>query len=159
MKKPSGFTLVELMVTLMIAAIILSIGVPSFTTMVRSNRIAAMTNQLVSALNLARSEAIKRTETVTFCSTTNGAICAASTNWQTGWLVLDANNNVLRSWDALSGNTTLTGSATQIQYLSSGFVNSAETFQLRADGCTDGEGRDIAVSVTGRPSVTNVDCS
>lgn len=159
MKKTSGFTLVELMITLVVAGVILAIGVPSFTTAIRNNRISAMSNQLVSALSLARSEAVKRSETVTFCATTNGTTCAASTNWQTGWIILDAGNNILRRWDALKGNTTLTGSAAQIQYLSTGFLNTAETFQLRTSDCVGEEGRDISISVTGRPSVAHASCS
>ena len=159
MKNTAGFTLVELMITLVISVIILSIGIPSFNTAIRNNHIAAMSNQVISALRLTRSEAIKRTQTVTLCASTNGTSCAGSTNWQTGWIILDADNNVLRSWGPLSGNTTLTGSASQIQYLPTGFVATAETFQLRADGCTGNEGRDIAISVTGRPSMTKVSCT
>ena len=160
MKKTSGFTLVELMITLIVAGVILAIGVPSFTTAIRNNRIAAMSNQLVSALSLARSEAVKRAETVTFCRSTNGADCAgASTDWQPGWVIRDAGGNVLRSWGALSGNAALTGPAAPVQYLPTGFVNTAATFQLRTDDCTGNEGRDISISVTGRPSVAHASCS
>ena len=159
MKKTAAFTLVELMITLVIAGIILSIGLPSFTTAIRNNRIATMSNQVVSALSLARSEAIKRAEIVTVCSTTDGVTCSASTNWQTGWIILDEGDNVLRRWHGLSSNTTLTGSASQIQYLATGFVNTAETFELRTDDCTGAEGRDISISVTGRPSVATASCS
>ena len=155
-----GFTLVELMVTLVVAAIILSIGIPSFTSSIRNNRTAAMTNELVTALHLARSEAVKRGQTVKFCPTTDGANCAASSDWQTGWLLLDASGNLLRAWDALSGDASLSGPAAALQYRPTGFLNATATvsFQLRASGCGAGEGRDISVSVTGRPSVAKVDC-
>ena len=55
MKKQNGFTLVELMIGLAIAAIVLSIGVPSFGDLMRNNRMTTQVNELVGALNLARS--------------------------------------------------------------------------------------------------------
>ena len=60
MEKSAGFTLVELIVTLVLAALVLALGVSSFQEMIRSNRLTTIVNELVGALNLARSEAIKR---------------------------------------------------------------------------------------------------
>jgi len=91
-----------LMVTLSIAAILLSVAVPSFQSAIATNRVAGLTNELTSALNLARSEAIVRARTVTVCRSadtdtaidndadpTTGPTCSvdAATGWQDGWLV------------------------------------------------------------------------
>lgn len=86
-----GFTLIELMVTLAVLAIVLTIAVPSFREMALRNRLTSETNNLVSALAIARSEAIKRGRVVTVCKSSNpdaaSPTCAAGTNWQNGWIV------------------------------------------------------------------------
>ena len=63
---PRGFTLIELMVTLAVAAILLAVGVPGLRNILLSNRLATTANDVVVALNLARSEAIKRNTRVDF---------------------------------------------------------------------------------------------
>ena len=94
MKRDYGFTLVELMVTLVIAAILLTAGVPSFTTLIKNNRLTTSTNELVGALTLARSEAVKRGLRVTVCKSADQASCDTSgTGWQQGWIVFTDENN------------------------------------------------------------------
>ena len=88
----AGFTLVELMITLVVAAVVLGIAVPNFTGMVNSSRLVAQANELVTGIQLARSEAVRLNRQVTFCG---GADAAATTcnatgrNWSV-WLVLRA---------------------------------------------------------------------
>lgn len=86
--RQSGFTLVELMVVVAIAAILAALAVPSFRSFINSTRQSSAVMQLVSDLNLGRSEAIKRNAHVLVCArNSDGTDCAASTNWQAGWLV------------------------------------------------------------------------
>jgi type IV fimbrial biogenesis protein FimT len=60
-KKPiSGFTLLELVITIAIAGILMAMAIPSFNAMMRNNRLTTYANEMVTSLNLARSEAIKR---------------------------------------------------------------------------------------------------
>lgn len=66
-----GFTLIELMITLLVAAVILGVGVPNFQEFIANNRMAAATNDVISALHMARSEAIKRRTNVTLCPSAN----------------------------------------------------------------------------------------
>ena len=81
-----GFTLIELMVTLTVLAIVLSLAAPSFASLLASNRMATQTNELIGALNLARSEAVRRSQPVT--------LLAANANYSKGWKVFpDANGN------------------------------------------------------------------
>ena len=83
-----GFTLLELMITLLIAGIILSIGVPSFRGVMQNQRMTSATNELVMSLNLAKSEAIKRVVYVSICKSSNGVTCGdAGTSWRDGWIV------------------------------------------------------------------------
>jgi type IV fimbrial biogenesis protein FimT len=63
-----GFTLVELMVTLGVIAILTVIAVPNFNSMINSNRLTTAANEIVGALNTARMEAIKRNAYTQFCS-------------------------------------------------------------------------------------------
>ncbi len=117
-RKQTGFTLTELMVTLAIAAIILSQAVPSFTTMIQDNRIVTQANDLVTSLNIARSEAVKRGDRVTICKSANNTSCTTAGGWQQGWIIFTDSNSdatvnntdtILRTHGPLEGNPTLNG--------------------------------------------------
>ena len=90
-----GFTLIELMMTLAIAAILLTVAVPSFITFTKNSRITAQANKVVTAVSLARGEASKRGTRVVLCRSNevgkadpdcsgNGG---TSKDWSKGWLV------------------------------------------------------------------------
>lgn len=91
--RSAGFTLLELMIAVTVLAIGMSIAVPSFTDIIRRNRLTTQTNNLMSALAIARSEAVKRGTSVTVCPanalTGPGADqCSGVDNWaQNGWIV------------------------------------------------------------------------
>lgn len=83
--RTSGFTLVELMVTIAIVAILLAVGLPSFQGSLRSNRVATATNEMLASLSLARTEAIKSTRASQVCAR-DGNECGD--DWNEGWLVV-----------------------------------------------------------------------
>ena len=88
----SGFTLIELMVTISVLAILLALGLPSFQSSLRSNRVATATNEMIASISLARSEAIRSTRGGGVCASADGAACGGT--WSDGWLVwADANAN------------------------------------------------------------------
>ena len=92
----TGFTLIEMIVTVAIVAILSSMAAPSFRGMLENNRATAVANELVSGLLLARSEALKRRNNVTLCTSTDQTACAGNgeKNFSKGWIVFqDCNKN------------------------------------------------------------------
>jgi type IV fimbrial biogenesis protein FimT len=81
-----GFTMVELMVVLVIAGILLGIGAPALTELIRRNRVVAEVNNLRASLSNARSEALAQRAFVTVCPTNGGAACADTTDWAPGFI-------------------------------------------------------------------------
>jgi type IV fimbrial biogenesis protein FimT len=91
----SGFTLVELLITITIATILMAIGIPSYKYVTTSNRVSGEINALLADMQFARYEAVKEGLPVQICPvvtftppTTPPIACTASTNWSTGWIVL-----------------------------------------------------------------------
>lgn len=160
-----GFTLLELMITLVIAAIVLTQGVPSFYTTIKNNRLITQTNNLVADLNLARSEAITRGVNTIVCQTANpGAGTACGGSWSTGWLVYvddngdntftPANDTLLRVGYPGAGDITVAANAVatpNVIFNSNGLTNEtgAATFAICDDRGTS-VGRQVNVNVTGR---------
>jgi type IV fimbrial biogenesis protein FimT len=170
MKNKSGFTLVELMVTLAVGAIILTIGVPALNSMMSSNRAAGNANDLVNALRLARSEAVKRGEGVTVCaSDANNAVCSGA-DWQNGWLVFTdpdndrvyaaADDTLIRVWQAPEGGMTFDGSTPNtIRFLSSGELSGAEIdFAFKMSDCVGNQARTLSISRMGRTEINSSTC-
>ncbi len=147
-----GFTLVELLITLTIAAILISLASPSFSSMIKNNRIASQADELILSLNYARSEAISRGESVSLNS--------GSVNWHEGWTVDTGDGTTIRNYAALEGSTTLVGSASTLEYRGNGFFagDGAITFTL-CDDRENSTGRAISVSLTGRVENNNMLCN
>ena len=94
MNRMSGFTLVEIMISIAVVAILLTIGIPSFRYVTNSNRIAGEINGLLGDMQYARAEAVKEGRPVTVCVSADGATCAGVNTWQSGWIVFsDVNGN------------------------------------------------------------------
>lgn len=83
----NGFTLVEAMVTLAVAAILLAWAVPSMQSFISRNQMSTEVNNFMASLYFARSEAVKRLRDVSLCPSTDGASCANSTDWAQGWMM------------------------------------------------------------------------
>jgi type IV fimbrial biogenesis protein FimT len=88
-----GFTLVELMVTIAVLAVLMALALPSFTPLMERWRVRSASEDLQATLYFARSEAIKRGGGVTVVAGDGGASCAA-TGWSCGWRVFAPNATV-----------------------------------------------------------------
>jgi type IV fimbrial biogenesis protein FimT len=110
-------TLIELIIVMIVVAVLVGIGVPSFKSVTTSSRMAGESNSLLGDLQYARAEAIREGEPVTVCVSSTGTSCdAASTSWQEGWIVFtdlnddqtvdNAGDTVLRVQRAFSGTDT-----------------------------------------------------
>jgi|1115.fasta_scaffold09619_2 type IV fimbrial biogenesis protein FimT len=88
--KKGGATLPELLVSLGIASILLTLAFPGYVSLMNSHRLAVVSNELVLSLQLARSEAVKRGKRVTVCKSSNAMTtapaCDATAPWQSGWI-------------------------------------------------------------------------
>jgi len=156
-----GFTLIELVITLSIAAILMAIAAPSFSSIIQNNRMTTQYNELLASLSLARSEAIKRAQQVTVCQSSTGTSCGgASSSWHVGWIVYvdtntddtrDGGEDILRVNSVLSGDNTLSYDSTRAAFGSDGLAigNSAGTFTL-CDSRGDANKQGLVVSSTGR---------
>lgn len=137
----NGFTLIELVATLVIAGILVALAAPRFSDLVLGDRLTSQANELVLDLNIARSEAIKRGEAVTVCKqdpAQTAAKCNTVTGatWSGGWVTfMDSNGDsqvsagekILHRRAPLDGaQNALTGSTNAenlVVFLSSGLTN------------------------------------
>ncbi len=90
-----GFTLIEMMLVISILAILAMVAVPSFREASLGNKLAAVSNNLLASVQLARSEAIKRNRAIRLCASANGTTCAGAGGWHQGWIVLDPTTNAV----------------------------------------------------------------
>jgi len=100
-----GFTLIELVVTMAVAAILITVAVPNMRNFIQNGRLITQTNDLIGDFNFARSEAIKRRTNIGVCLSTDGVTCAAAGNWRDGRAIFADDITVNGVWDA--GETIL----------------------------------------------------
>lgn len=143
MKRHCAFTLIELAVTLLVLGVLVAIALPAWRETMQRNRMAAATNELVTALQMAKSEAVKQGRRV--------AVWADGAGWVKGWRIVwdfDNDENIdsddipssdtdtnqkgqLKKYIALPGGAAVTaGSTTQVVFISSGAATSGAAFTV-----------------------------
>lgn len=153
-----GFTLVELIVTIAVLAILLAIAIPNFQVFIVNGRMTSAANDMMTTLGFARSEAIKRAANITVCASSSGSACSGGT-WENGWIVLDAGGNVIRVREALEGAATLTGASTIIISANGRMTSPAVATTLTLNsGVTGIDGRQIQIDPSGRARVCKPSC-
>lgn len=171
----SGFTLLELMIVVAIAGILLMAGIPSFRSMIITNDVTSVTNDLNMSLKMARNAAITSGHNASVCSSKDGKKCSASNNdWDTGWLVwvdLDNDNGLDAGTSELlwvkeidpKSNLTITASSNfskQIDFKYNGSLlqETIGDFKVCSGlGSTDGfPQRLIGLTVAGEPQFSKI---
>ena len=149
-----GFTLIELIVVLAIAAILATVGLPSMVEFVQNNRLAAETNRFVSSIRFARSEAVKRNEAITLNSSAN--------SWSDGWAInvgaapVNPTSEILRNEVAASQGITISSGApttANLTYQADGTIANTRTQFFICDERGSDLGRVVTINVTGRVDV------
>ncbi len=148
-KAQSGFTLYELLVTLMVAGVIIGFGLPSLRQFQLNNRMVAASNDMLAVFSMARTEAIKRKTNVTICTAIpdNDPDCDNTIVWHEGWVAFvdedgDLNfdagdgDEILRSHGKVTGNAADPADAKNIKVATN---NNAFYFSFRATGFGRGD--------------------
>lgn len=168
------------MVTMAVVVVVMAFGVPAFNSFMKNNQVIAGTGKVIIAMQVVRSEAVKRGSGAVICASTDQATCSADTNWATGWITfsdldqdatLDGDGSCTTEADQLSKecilrintaleDVTLTSAANNVQFLPSGLAaNAPVVFTAKAIDCAHRQQRAITVSRQGHISSAEQDCS
>lgn len=156
--KTAGFTLVELMVTLAVMAVLVTLAAPSYNSFIRNQRVKTAAFDLMSSINFARSEAIKR----------NGDVGINATgDWTSGWKVkfdsdddgdIDDDDDTLREQAAHSDiDITASPNVSTITYQRTGRISGTAGLSLTicdADSSAFIAKRVVSIDLSGRPNLT-----
>jgi type IV fimbrial biogenesis protein FimT len=181
MDEQKGFTLVELLITMVVVSILLATAIPSFMQFIKNNRVIGQANSLVVSTHMARNEAVKRGTGTTMCAA-NATMDGCSTDnvwpagWSAGWIVfsdLDRDGVIdsgtgacLETEDCLliavdgPKKSTLTAASLDIRFVPTGLTsNGPLILTLKADDCVHKQKRSITITRQGHTTVTEQPCT
>lgn len=162
MNRSSGFTLIELMLTIAVLGIVSAFALPSFNQFIENNRNRQMGRELFGSLNYARAIAASRQKTIALCASSDGATCNAGSDWKYGGIVFqddnrngkrDAGEELLQRVAAAPDNSTLSLHSLQshLRYKPDGRLAWTGNFQYCPPSREETSGWIIVFHLTGRP--------
>jgi len=183
MEHQKGFTLIELMITIVVIGVLLATAVPSFMQFIKNNHVTGQANNFVVSTQMARNEAVKRGAGTTLCAANvnlNG--CSGSTDWSSGWIAFsDLNRDgiintatgtattgstCLESEDCLintvagPSRSSLNAGVSSIRFLPTGHTSTGSTtFTLEADDCEHHQKRSIIITEQGHTNIIEQPCT
>ena len=172
MDRNAGFTLVELLVTIVVVIVLIGFIVPSYQKLIKNNRLTSTANQMLGAMRYARSEAIIAKQRITLCKSTDGAQCSQDGGYDQGWIIfqdagvlasVDGSDQLLRVFHA-ADDVSMFGNSSVSHYVS--YVPSGEA-RLVSGGfqagtihiCIGEAGRKLILSSTGRTRIEQDECT
>ena len=164
-KRFSGFTLIEVLITIVIAAILVSLALPNLRVFIQNNRLRTEASEFFAAINLARTEAKANAVRVSLCVSSNQTSCTGAT-WNLGWLawvdtdedeVVDDGERILRARPAPDNGIVLsTAGGTLLTFGASGAASGALTLRVCDSTRSGEEGRSI--TILGESGSTRLNC-
>ncbi|WP_076542949.1 GspH/FimT family pseudopilin [Shewanella sp. UCD-KL21] len=148
----NGFTLIELMVTIAVAAILLTVGVPSLISVYEGVRVNNNVDKIHNIVAFARNQAVSYGATVNVCPFASATSCGATTDWSNGIRVFINNadgDHELRAIDNFNSQDKVKGSALMLSFTSEGMVSSGSGNIIYCPGGNDVDSKSVNVSTSG----------
>ncbi len=163
----------EMLITIAVLAILVTLAVPNFRQFIQNNRLSAQANELVAAMQYARSEALQRGVEVRVCASSDQASCTG--NWNQGWIAVadpgGTDEEVLRVWQSPGTDFQLAANGGTVRYQPDGCLSSdgnaqcwentdgEVSFDMKLEGCTSDNARQVLVERTGRVASQRTECN
>jgi len=164
--RQSGLTLVELMISVGVGIVLLSIAVPKMFSVLDHNTLVAASNSLVQSLHLARSEAI-RGGGATLCASTDTKVCSGNAaDWKSGWIVQDSTNTTVRVYPGIAPEViSIAASTASVSYRNNGFLTPVGTVTIdfckarkKTDHAVVTSGTRVSITTSGKPRSEKFTC-
>lgn len=163
-----GFTLIEVLVTLVVLVILTTITMPLFTSIIQSNSTTSETNGFISYIMLARQEAVNRGFPVVICAKKfNQRECSGLKNWNNGWILfedsdedrnVDDEKNIIQLGEINNKDINLNSNSNNVMFLPNGFLSGKVIFNFTINRCVDENNKKIILSIPNKIETTSVVC-
>lgn len=155
MHRNKGFTILELLMTIIIVSIVASIALPSFLSVIERNQLSSQANSFIGAVSMARSEAAKRGATMSLISN------STTSNWSSGWCLTPGATNctgtVTHKYPPTAGGLVLSGNRSMFSFDARGYL-STSSGTLTLCKSSGKEGQQITINAAGRANGQRITC-